>query len=1032
MRTPISLFLTLAFVMPVRADSLELLKAKYDAQVSKQKAQVEATVFQRMIGKKGLIFDATDYYKTRFADEQYGKRKKEAEARVNQLRAGQQTDTLEYYKALNDFYTFQKMEYRELSANLEKEWYDSVSYIAREGMKGSWNDAKLVVGEVWSKKWDLLKTLVDKGVGEAVKSLIYETIDATYKVRFVDYAMHSHGATKKIAEYWWDHFIMGNFKKSKTMELIEDVVGKGQEKIQEKLEEKVKDRVKNELIKKGEQLAKEELEKKTKEAAEGFIRNLVTVPSILIECAAKYYNVVDFNLMFLKAAPNEANYLNNEIRRVLKELGTLNDAEVDKCYFDRDYFMSLRKTVGGRKQPPKLQPTQPPKKPETRIKIAVKSTLQPAIEAAWEYYELEDRVDQQAADMAQQAPPTFDIRPFVDLLDAATDELRADAIDHPGFKEKAAQVSRLFGTGLDAWGAALAQRAREQGTSLNAQDIENKKAPYRTTFNRHYDTVVADIDTELNQYHEQIEAAAASLDLRDAYQTLTESIAAKIAAFNAEADARSLALIGNKYLAPTRHSQSIGDLLSEVGTVRYCFFYKAILNPNGTTGQYYLGTANKGHIHNAVVILMAGEWFSKSLYDIWHAGYNGSLQLKNRIEQRWTEVYALLNPERELWRVYCIDKEGRSVYQKDIEALVNSFWGHSNFSTFRGRDPSRAQSKAIYQMYGEYSRYTGFVHNLLKKNETGVEVAKAKFERYKRMLEARMDERRKALAWVNTDGQALSDDNFDAWKTTTTEAVTRVARLIANDMTVPEFREKIPSFMRQRDEIRASQHYAEQMATIEKGLTITLEKEQNSIYLKLADMYSAYFAKYTVPEQAVLQQLKPYAGKIEASLKEKTATEFSSTRITKLYQETPGYYMKDLRFDLRAGDVRFNQRNFFRLFVWDVGKGHLESMTKLANLYDQTLNAQNEVNQWLAKELEALHQRAEAAQNQKLTLEQYIELSGRLDRISIDARLKFEGLVKPNHLYVFIKYTDENAAALTKINQLLLKIGQSLNENGSS
>ena len=264
MKTTICLCLTLLFTMPVHAESLELLKAKYDVEVSRRKVQVEAAVFQRMIGKKGVIFDATDYYKTRFADQEYYKRKNEAEARVNQLRANGQTNTIEYYKALNDFYTFQKMEYKELSANLEKQWYDSVSYIAQEGMKGSWNDAKLVVGEVWSKKWDLLKTLLDKGVGEAVKSLIYETIDATYKVRFIDYVKHNHGATQKIAEHWWDHFIMGNFKKSKTMELIEDVVGKGQEKIQEKLEEKVKERVKDELIKKGEELAKEELEKKTK------------------------------------------------------------------------------------------------------------------------------------------------------------------------------------------------------------------------------------------------------------------------------------------------------------------------------------------------------------------------------------------------------------------------------------------------------------------------------------------------------------------------------------------------------------------------------------------------------------------------------------------------------------------------------------------------------------------------------------------------------------------------------------------------
>ena len=1014
MKTAIIFLLMLSFSMVMHAESLELLKAKYDTDVSKRKTQVEAAVYQRIIGKKGIMFDAAEYYETNLAGKRYYKKKKEAEAHVNKLRGEKKTNTLEYYKALNDFYTFQKMEYKELSSNLETKWYDSVSYIAKEGLKGSWGDAKLVVGEVWEKKWDLLKTLLDKGVGEAVKALIYETIDATYKVRFVDYVMHNQSATKKIAEYWWDHFIMGNFKKSKTMEIIEDVVGKGQEKIQEKLEEKVKERVKDELIKKGEQLAKDELEKKTKAAAEGFIRNLITVPSILIECASKYYNVIDFNLMFLKAAPNESNYLNNEIRRVLKELGKLNNDEINKCYFNSDYFMSLRKQVGGKKNPPKFQKEETPKKTKSKIKTKVKSNLQPEVETAWEYYELEEKVTEQAKKITEQAQPAFDVKPFIDLLNAARDELKADAIDHSGFKRKALQVKGLFTRSLDGWVNALVGKAIKEGKSFTPEEVKNRKTPYSTTFNRSYDTVVTEIDEELGQYLQQLKDAG-QINLESELKALNQTITSKIESFNSEVVVRSKALVGTEYLAPSKDrgvSKSISDLLSVSGSIRYCFFYKAIFKPNSSTGQYYLGSAKKGHISNSVIILMAGEWFSKSLYDIWYAGYHKSMQLKSRIDEKWQDLYALLNPEKELWRVYYIDKNEDSVYLKDVAAVVNSF-------------RSRSKLKAINDIYTEYSQYTGFVHNLLKKNETGIEISLARFDRYKERLEALLAEYKQAFDWMNIDAKALSTKNFDDWKAMSRSGAELVFRLISNEIPIDEFKKESLLLMGKRDKILANQHYVKGMAGIEKRLAHILKGQQTGIFLQLSSIYFQYLTKYTVPEKAAFQQLAPFSGQIEATLKEKVTTEFSRDRIDKLNKENPGYCTKDLFFDFRKCNISFEQREFSRLFIWEISYGLVENLDKLGKIYEKAIDAHKQVNQWLDKEYNTFYKRADAAQKKKITVEEYQEMSGKFSSITIEARDKFWELVKPYARYVSVKYSEENIAIMTKVNKVLFNISRS-------
>lgn len=130
-------------------------------------------------------------------------------------------------------------------------------------------------------------------------------------------------------------------------------------------------------------------------------------------------------------------------------------------------------------------------------------------------------------------------------------------------------------------------------------------------------------------------------------------------------------------------------------------------------------------------------------------------------------------------------------------------------------------------------------------------------------------------------------------------------------------------------------------------------------------------------------------------------------------------------FDLRQCDITFEQREFYRLFVWEISYGLVENLPKLEEIYVQAVNAQNEVNQWVTQEYEVLYKQAEAAQLRKMTVEEYQVLRAKLDSISAEARNKLWGLMKPNERYVSIKYNEQNMAMTSKLYEVFNNISRS-------
>ena len=486
-------------------------------------------MYDRVTRRQGILSQGTDYFQTGPAYEKIQQQKRAAMAKINALRAAGKTGTTEYWKAQEEFYQVQAIDYRDLSNRIDRRFndYDSTwfgTYTIHEWMGGCWNDAKTVTLEVWAKKWDLLKTVIDKGPAEAIKSLFFETFDATYKVRFVEVARNEHGATQRIAEFWWDHFVMSNFKKSNLMEIIEEVAGKGTEKLQEKLEEKVKERLTEELKKKlaetGEKMTSDAVKKTAESAAKNWIKNLVTAPAILIEFTARYWNVASFEQMFLRAAPGEALYL-KEIKRVLTALKKLNDDEVNRCYFDRNYFLALRKKVGLPR--PKIPEPKPEPAKKKGVKIRVKRHLQPEIDTVWAFLEEKEKITERVKTFQKDPPKDLDNRPFFALVDRADVDLRTDAMDLASFGAEIQNVRALYDSAWQAWQAGVLKAADIRDRANEERRTIRKRDEFRGYVARVNERVQKDLQAHLARIQ-----AVARIRMADRLENTRKAIQAKV------------------------------------------------------------------------------------------------------------------------------------------------------------------------------------------------------------------------------------------------------------------------------------------------------------------------------------------------------------------------------------------------------------------------------------------------------------------------------------------------------------------------
>lgn len=377
---------------------------------------------------------------------------------------------------------YQKVKLREnkqLMAIAESSLYSSMDYALAEGLKSSLVTAQEVVSDFLSNWKSILEPILKGDFKGVLKNAILQIIDSTYKITFIDYVKRNHGATDRIANYWWKSYFVDPFTLSDEKKLVDEVLTSASDELKEKLKEKLTERVKIEIIKKGEELSREALEKTVKEKAEGILKNLIETPSLLIELFAKYYNVVDFQLMFNDLAINEIGFL-KEIKRIVGE----DVAEINRCYFDNAYFIRRRRAFDNGKsnatekisEPKVIAGTEKRVLPEVVIEKVEKAVENKDPLASIAIVEtIEEEIKIVASQYESEGIPST--QKSIDLIEELFVRLETDEITSGVFYE---ETQRIVGSYNSALNASVFQmnretdRLREKG-EISVQEYNDRK-----------------------------------------------------------------------------------------------------------------------------------------------------------------------------------------------------------------------------------------------------------------------------------------------------------------------------------------------------------------------------------------------------------------------------------------------------------------------------------------------------------------------------------------------------------------------------
>lgn len=340
----ISLFILLGLIG--FSESVVLLENQVNYVNELNKAYSKA--IQNLIDQNTLLKTGSDY----FYDALYSKdpllgrlnnETNKAIQKINEARS-KGASREELARLSLDYQNTKLMESKQLVALVETNLYGSIEYTITEGLKGSLETASKIIDDVISKWKTILEPLLEGDFGGVIKNAILQFIDSTYKVTFIDYCKSSYGATEKIANRWWKNYFVDPFQNTEEKKLLDKMLTEGSNELKEKLKDKLSERIKLEILNQSNNLTSEALEKTVKEKAEAVLKNLIETPSLMVELFVKYYNVADFQFMFNDLAPNEIAFI-----KQIREIVGNNENEINRCYFDKSYFLTKRKQAQEKK-----------------------------------------------------------------------------------------------------------------------------------------------------------------------------------------------------------------------------------------------------------------------------------------------------------------------------------------------------------------------------------------------------------------------------------------------------------------------------------------------------------------------------------------------------------------------------------------------------------------------------------------------------------------------------------------------------------
>jgi hypothetical protein len=746
----------------------DLLRAKYLVYLAQQRSRRELAIFEALTEKEGFMRKATDYLKFSESYKKIHEERQKILEKLNKLRAKGDLNSIEYYETLAQSYNLLAMENKQLIAEMEKGFYDSYMYTIEEFVKGSWADIEFIANELWGKIGDIIAPLLEGDFGGFIKNVIMETVDATFKVRFVNF--YKDKATEKIATYWWDHYIMNNLNKTETQKLIEDIVNKGKDELKEKLEKSVKEDIKNKLIESGKKLTKDEIKKEAEKAAEKFVKNLVEFPALLVEIIEKYYSVYTFFDLFQQVAPNELNYV-EQIKAVLKELNMLDEYQINNCYWDKVYFMNLRKRLKKKVAPkPQVSISKETIDPKYKIDIkpSVKSRIDVEVKIAEEFVDEMDKLENQDVYLNK-----FDVNLFTRLIDKSEQTLRENAIDYKLFLKYTDEISSKFNEALNGWYESSLKSIENSTKSYTEKEEEKSRLKkdyegYKREFGNYLSSTRSRLENEMNSYQQKIKDMVSSFDIRDEVDSLDKGILERCKSFVNE--------LNERYKFACNISSFYGDMepnfADSTELIEFLSFTgvsKDILRPN--SGLFF----------------KLSRFFVTELYSIWKDDYDETQKLLSSANEYKIKLEDLL--AKDDWRIYYQDEKGLKMYEP-VRIALDSFY-------------KRSKLKWLAQRLEKLSNKKGSVEGFIKKFEASLIESRVRIYIFESTTKGRIRALEGILSEVERLMHEVETGYVSAWKDYLVKVVQVIVDLYYGKIT--------PDIARQNIENLDSQVLVEEM-----------------------------------------------------------------------------------------------------------------------------------------------------------------------------------------------------------------------------
>ena len=502
---------------------------------------------QNLIDHTGLFKSGSDY----FYDALYSKDPLLSRLQNDVSKAVQQINNARSRGASNEELRKLQLEYqnaklrenKQLIALVESNLYNSIDYVASEGLKGSLETATKVINDVLLNWKSILEPLLEGDFGGVIKNAILQLIDSTYKVTFIDYCKSDYGATDKIANYWWKTYFVNPFQNSEEKKLLDKVLTKASDDLKERLKSKLTERLKLEILNKGSELTKDAIEETVKSKAKGILKNLIETPSLIVELFVKYYNVADFQLMFNDLAANEIIFI-----KQIRELIGNDESEINRCYFNKAYFLTKRKQSLSKKLPD-IKPQHSTKSITTKEEIMPEKIIEeiqkivskedPALEIST-IESIEKQLETVNTSLPEKTIPLPD--KSEQLIKELFANLENDEISLGTYKAEVQQVINLYNSSVATVKNKITKtlKMEYENGNLSWEDYNSKKSEVEKNANE-YITLLNDqrfeydmkIKKAQSAFKEQSSNITNSVDIENEIRNIDNTMKAKIEDFKA-------------------------------------------------------------------------------------------------------------------------------------------------------------------------------------------------------------------------------------------------------------------------------------------------------------------------------------------------------------------------------------------------------------------------------------------------------------------------------------------------------------------